>query len=190
MFELRASAIPGCLEIQPRIHRDIRGRLLKVFHRESFVELGLETDFAEEFYSISNRGVIRGLHFQSPPMDHVKMVYCVQGEVFDAVLDLRIGSPTYGKTASFKLSSDKGNCLYIPKGLAHGFCATSEIATLVYKVSTVHSPQHDSGILWNSVDIDWPTKLPVISERDSSFKPFSDFESQFRIGMDEVFNKQ
>lgn len=190
MFELYASNIPGCYEIKPKVHKDYRGRLVKIFHRVEYEKFGLATEFAEEFYSTSKNGVIRGLHFQNPPMDHVKMVYCVQGQVFDVLLDLRIGSPTYGKTASFKLSADKGNFVYIPTGVAHGFCATSESATLVYKVGTVHSPQHDSGILWNSVDVDWPTKSPVISERDLSLKPFSIFESPFSYREYEVLNKK
>lgn len=179
MFELVPTPIPGCHEIQPRTFDDIRGRFVKVFHDQSFAELGLETNFVEEYYSLSRRGVVRGLHFQNPPADHVKMVYCVQGEVVDVVLDLRIGSPTYGKTATFSLSADKGNCIYIPKGLAHGFCATSDVATLVYKVSSVHSPEHDAGVLWSSIDFDWPSTSPVISERDGSFQPLAKFKSPF-----------
>lgn len=180
MIELYSSEIPGCYEMHPRIHDDVRGRFVKIFQREIFVTLGLETNFAEEYYSVSQRGVIRGLHFQASPMDHVKVVYCVQGEVFDVVLDLRIGSPTYGQTATFMLSAERGNYLYIPKGLAHGFCAMSDNTVLVYKVSTVYSPQHDSGIRWNSVPIEWPIENPVLSERDMCFEPFTTFVSQFR----------
>jgi len=179
MFELRPTAIRGCFEIQPRCFDDARGRFVKVFHKEYFAKLDLETDFAEEFYSKSHKGIIRGMHFQTPPEEHVKMVYCVQGEVFDVVLDLRVGSPTYGKAISFCLSADTGNYLYISKGLAHGFCATSDLATLIYKVSTVYAPHHDSGVLWSSIDIDWPTTSPVVSERDARFISFSEFSSPF-----------
>lgn len=179
MFELLDTPIPGCYEIQPRVFDDIRGRFVKVFHTQAFAELGLETYFAEEYYSHSHMGVVRGMHFQTPPADHVKLVYCVQGDVFDVVLDLRVGSPSYGRTASFRLSADRGNYIYIPRGLAHGFCATSESATLIYKISTVHSPEHDAGVLWNSIDVDWPLDSPVISERDASFKPPNDFMSPF-----------
>lgn len=179
MFTLNDTAIPGCFEVQPKVMVDARGRFVKVFHEEAFAKMGLVTNFAEEYYSTSIRGVVRGMHFQTPPMDHVKMVYCVQGEVFDVLLDLRRGSPTYGKPASFHLSAEKGNYLYIPKGLAHGFCALSETATLIYKVTTVYAPKNDAGVLWSSVGVRWPVENPVVSERDTGFKPLSEFESPF-----------
>jgi dTDP-4-dehydrorhamnose 3,5-epimerase len=179
MFQFKSSSIIGCYEIQPMIFNDDRGRFVKVFHREMFAKLGLCIDFVEEYYSHSRRDVIRGLHFQLPPVDHVKMVYCICGKVFDVVLDLRIGSPTYGKTAIFSLSAEQANYLYIPEGIAHGFCVISDFATMVYKVSSTYSPEHDAGVLWNSVEINWPTKSPILSERDMSFIPFSEFKSTF-----------
>src|SRR5665647_934283 len=104
MFELKSTPLAGCFELQPRVSDDARGRFVKVFQVQAFATHGLETHFAEEYYSVSNKNVIRGLHFQLPPMDHVKVVYCVEGEVLDAVVDLRIGSPTYGEHALFVLS--------------------------------------------------------------------------------------
>ena len=180
MFNLRASTIPGCFEVLPRVLEDARGRFIKVFHRQIFTDLRLETQFAEEYYTVSRWGVIRGMHFQLPPVDHVKLVYCADGTVFDVVVDLRVGSPTYGQYASFELSAEKANYVYIPKGLAHGFCTISEKATLIYKVSTVHSPEHDSGILWNSVGVTWPADTPIISDRDRQFPSLADFLSPFR----------
>lgn len=180
MFDARETSIPGCYQIFPRVFEDARGRFIKVFHEQAFEERGLETHFAEEYYSVSRRGVIRGMHFQVPPMDHVKMVYCTQGSVFDAVVDLRRGSPTYGQVATFSLNAEAGNYLYIPKGLAHGFCATSDEATLVYKVSTVYAPEQDAGILWSSLDIEWPSESPIMSERDQGFPALNEFESPFR----------
>lgn len=179
MFILRESGIPGCYEIQPRILDDARGRFVKVFHQDEFKRLGLETDFPEEYYSNSHRGVIRGMHFQIPPSEHVKLVYCVQGVVQDVVLDLRKGSPTYGHSVAIMLSAEQGNCVYIPKGLAHGFCATSDIATLVYKVSTVYDPQNDAGVHLNSFGFNWSTSEPLISDRDARFKFLSEFNSPF-----------
>jgi len=179
MFQMKAAMIFGCFEVQPEIMNDNRGRFVKVFHEEAFAELGLETNFTEEYYSHSHKGVIRGMHFQTPPADHVKLVYCVQGEVFDVLVDLRTGSPSYGQTATFQLSAALGNSLYIPKGVAHGFCATSDIATLVYNVSSVYSPDHDEGILWSSVKVDWPASSPIVSKRDASFGDLSCFESPF-----------
>jgi len=180
MFQINPTAIPGCYEIQPRIFDDARGRFVKVFQRNAFIELGLEYNFAEEYYSISHKNVIRGMHFQLPPMDHVKIVYCVEGEVLDAVVDLRVGSSTYGQFELFELSSTKANSIYIPKGMAHGFCALSERAIMVYKVSTVYSPAHDAGVLWDSVGIPWPTTGAVLSARDKAFSRLEEFMSPFR----------
>lgn len=179
MFDLKPSAIDGCFEVQPRVFSDARGRFVKVFHRVAFGDLGLATDFAEEYYSVSQCGVIRGMHFQTPPADHVKLVYCVQGEVFDVVLDLRVGSPTYGKTATFQLSAEQGNYVYIPSGMAHGFCATSETATLVYKVTSVYAPANDTGVRWDSIGVEWPAEAPLVSDRDAGLVSFADFVSPF-----------
>lgn len=180
MVELNPSKLAGCFELQSKPFDDVRGRFVKVFHEQIFAEKGLKTHFAEEYYSISHKNVIRGMHFQLPPMDHVKMVYCVQGEVLDAVLDLRVGSPTYGEHALFELSAAKANSIYIPKGMAHGFCAMSELAIMVYKVGTIYSPNHDAGVLWSSAGITWPTKQPVISVRDQGLPTLDKFSSPFR----------
>jgi len=180
VFELKPSKLPGCFELQPKAFEDARGKFVKVFHERMFAEKGLVTNFAEEYYSISHKNVIRGMHFQLPPMDHVKMVYCVQGEVLDAVVDLRVGSPTYGEHALFELSATKANSIYIPKGMAHGFCAMSEQAIMVYKVSTIYSPEHDAGLLWDSAGIAWPTKQPTLSARDQGFPSLDEFVSPFR----------
>lgn len=179
MFVLKKSKIAGCFELQPKVFEDARGRFVKVFHEQAFAAQGLQTDFAEEYYSVSYKNVIRGMHFQLPPMDHVKMVYCVEGKVMDAVIDLRIGSPTYGQYEVFELSAAKANCIYIPKGMAHGFCALSEQAIMVYKVSTIYSPAHDAGILWNSVGIPWQQPEAILSVRDESFPGLDQFVSPF-----------
>lgn len=179
MFELRESKLRGCYQVLPRKLSDERGDFVKVFHSDAFAELGLETNFVEEYYSVSKKGVIRGMHFQVPPEDHVKMVYCLRGKVFDVVLDLRVNSPTYGEFDTFILSSDDPSYLYIPKGIAHGFCALTDGATLVYKVSSVYSSAHDAGVLWSSVGVDWPVGLPTVSGRDSNLIPFDLFSSPF-----------
>ena len=179
MFIVHQSEIPGCFEIQPRVMHDVRGRFVKVFHTDAFAKLGLETNFVEEYYSYSIQGVVRGMHFQVPPADHVKMVYCACGRVTDVVLDLRVGSPTYCKHATFELSASKANCIYIPKGVAHGFCTLSEDSLLVYRASTVHSIGNDSGILWNSFNFAWPADAPVMSVRDRSLPSLANFKSPF-----------
>lgn len=182
MFELRKCALAGCYEIHPEVFVDARGQFVKVFQAEQFARLDLETDFREEFYTTSTQGVIRGLHFQAPPMDQTKMVYCVSGSVLDVVFDLRVGSPTYGCFAQFKLDADRPSCINIPKGLAHGFCVTSASATLVYKVSRPYAPECDEGIAWNSIGVSWPVGKPILSERDRNLTPFADYRSPFVYG--------
>ena len=176
-----STKIPGCFELIPIIHKDSRGVFVKTFHSPTFKKFGLKTVFKEDYYSISLRHVIRGLHFQLPPNDHVKLVYCLSGIVKDVVVDLRIGSPTYGKYLSIDLSAEKGNMLYIPKGVAHGFCVLSKTSTLVYKTSTIYSPNKDTGIRWDSAGIPWPDKNMLISERDKSFLSLKEFKSPFKF---------
>jgi len=179
MFEILLSKIPGCFELRPKMFEDVRGRFVKTFHKDFFLQHGLNTEWREEYYSTSSQGVLRGLHFQLPPHDHEKLVYCSHGEVLDAVVDLRVGSPTYGQYALFRLNSEEANMVYVPRGLAHGFFTLSKIATMMYKVASVYASQHDSGILWNSAGIEWPEKLPILSVRDAGFKKLADFESPF-----------
>lgn len=180
MFEINESQIEGCYKITPKIIKDERGSFVKVFHSKAFLDAGLESSFVEEYYSKSKKGVIRGLHFQTPPEDHVKIVYCSEGSVFDVVVDLRIGSKTFGKFETFTLNSENANMVYIPKGIAHGFCSLSNSSTLIYKTSTVYSPSQDSGILWNSVGINWPVEEPILSRRDKEFVDFKSFKSPFK----------
>jgi dTDP-4-dehydrorhamnose 3,5-epimerase len=181
-FEVRDTAIPGCRLIVPRVFEDRRGRFVKTFHEELFAGHGLETAGAEEFYSVSHKGVLRGLHFQLPPHDQVKLVYCVVGAVYDVVVDLRAGSPTYGEHAAFELSADEPAILYIPSGLAHGFCVRSEEAVVMYRVSRVYAPEHDTGILWSSAGIPWPADVPLVSARDQAFPTLAEFRTPFRYG--------
>lgn len=180
-MQIAPTPIPGCLELLPDIRRDKRGSFVKTFHQDDFRANGLATDFAEEYYSISHNGVLRGLHFQLPPADHVKLVYCVAGAVFDAVLDLRVGSPTYGRHAALELSAEKGNSLYISKGLAHGFYTKSDVAIMIYKVTSTYAPEHDTGVLWSSAGIEWPGDAPILSPRDRRFPKAADFRSPFRF---------
>lgn len=177
MFTLREIGLDGCFEILPRQIEDARGVFIKTFHAPAYRDLGLETDFVEEYFTTSRRGVLRGLHFQTPPADHAKLVYCISGSVFDAVLDLRPG-PAYGRSVHIELSAEKRNLLYIPRGLAHGFAALTD-CTMVYKVTSVHAPAQDAGIRWDSARIPWPANDFIISERDRAFPVLTDFRSPF-----------
>jgi len=172
--------IPGCYEIIPKIFSDERGKFVKIFQENLFLEKNLETKFVEDFYSISQQKVLRGMHFQLPPYDHVKLVHCIDGKVLDVVIDLRLGSPVYGIPVQFILSSEKSNVLYIPNGIAHGFYTISKSATVIYKTSAVYNESCDSGILWSSFSI-WPDINPIISKKDSFLLHLSDFKTPFRF---------
>lgn len=182
MFDaLNEIKIPGCFLIKPKVFKDARGAFVKVFNEHCFKDCGLMTDFREQYYSISAQGVVRGLHFQLPPHDHAKLVYCTSGEVFDAVVDLRKGSPTYGEFYTTVLTAGQGEMLYIPSGLAHGFCVLSESVTMVYNVTSVYCASHDAGVRWDSMGIPWPSARYMLSERDRRLPVFSKFNSPFRF---------
>lgn len=178
-MQINKTKIRDCYEIIPSIFTDNRGMFVKTFHHTSFAENRLETNFVEQYYSVSQQGVLRGLHFQIPPKHHVKLVYCLVGEVLDAVVDLRIGSPTYGQFELFQLSDVKKNMVYIPAGMAHGFYVISEKAVVMCNLSTIHSQECDSGIRWDSLGIPWPDKNPVLSPKDKGLPIFEDFSSPF-----------
>lgn len=181
-MRIEPTAIPGCFQLVPDIRADERGSFVKTFREDLFREHGMATSFAEEYYSLSKRNVVRGLHFQLPPHDHAKLVYCVQGAVLDAALDLRRGSPTYGQHVTFELSAENGHMLYLPAGLAHGFCTLGEQAVMMYKVTSAYAPQHDSGIRWDSAGIAWPDdvqRAPLLSARDQGFATLAEFDSPF-----------
>jgi dTDP-4-dehydrorhamnose 3,5-epimerase len=179
MFEVEQTVIPGCYIIKPKVLSDERGNFVKVYHDTAFLDHNLQFTLMEQYYSTSKRDVIRGLHFQAPPDDHVKLVYCTNGHVLDIILDIRIGSPTYGRHVAVNLNSENRRVIYIPKGLAHGFSVISEEATMVYNLSTVYAPLNDKGIRWDSADIPWSIHSPIISDRDQDFPLFKDFESPF-----------
>lgn len=186
IVQLRETPLPGCLEIVSRRQQDLRGDFIKVYHRETFMAHGLTADFPEVYYTHSCRDVIRGLHFQLPPADHAKIVFCVQGRVRDAVVDLRAGSPTYHRHTLLELSAESANALYIPAGMAHGFCVLSDWATLIYMVSSQYAPEHDTGILWNSAGIDWGIDAPLLSDRDRTLLPLTKFRTPFRFAGGEM----
>ena len=178
-MKIVSTKIPGCYQIFPKVQNDSRGTFVKTFHSIKFKDFGLKTLFKEQYYSISKKNVLRGLHFQMPPYDHAKLVYCVYGEVLDVALDLRVGSPSYGKYLSIKLSPKKGNMIYIPNGFAHGFCNLKNNSILVYNTTTVYNPKKDTGLHWDTAGISWPVKKPVLSKRDLLLPNFKDFKSPF-----------
>jgi dTDP-4-dehydrorhamnose 3,5-epimerase len=176
---INPTGISGCFEILAEPVRDKRGSFTKTLNRSAFLAAGLKCDFVEGYYTISGPGVLRGFHFQVPPKQHAKLVFCTAGKVLDVVLDLRAGSDTYGNHLTFDLSASKGNSIYIPEGVAHAFFVVDGPATLVYHVTSEYSPAHDAGIRWDSAGVIWPIADPVISDRDSGFPTLRNFESPF-----------
>ncbi len=152
---------------------------MKTFHAEQFEDAGLPVEWREEFYSRSRKGVIRGMHFQTPPCDHEKLVYCMQGRVLDVVIDLRKQSPTFGVHVAVELDSMLGHGLMVPRGMAHGFLALTEDVLMVYKTTTVHAMENDAGIRWDSIGVDWKVDNPIVSARDMRHPTFANFESPF-----------
>ncbi|MBR4903728.1 MAG: dTDP-4-dehydrorhamnose 3,5-epimerase [Selenomonadaceae bacterium] len=179
MLEKILTPLEGCFELLPIVRGDSRGSFVKIFHEPTFKEFGLATNFNEEFYSTSIKNVLRGMHFQTPPADHVKLVCCIEGAVKDVVVDLRKNSATFGKHCAFELTAEKANMLYIPKGFAHGFLTLSERATMLYNVTSVYSSEHDKGILWSSCGIDWQCDEPILSDRDKIHPSLAEFDSPF-----------
>ena len=176
--------LPGCFLIDFPAFRDHRGLFVKSFQQSAFRQHGLECDFIESFYTESGENVLRGMHFQVPPADHAKLVYCISGAICDMAVDLRVGSPTFGEHEAYELSAEYNNAAYLPRGMAHGFFVRSAPAVVVYQVTSEHSPAHDTGIRWNSFGATWPQSAPVVSVRDEALPPFVQFDSPFRFDPD------
>jgi dTDP-4-dehydrorhamnose 3,5-epimerase len=171
--------IDGVYELIPNVFEDERGSFIKVFNDDLYKKNNLNFNLREQYFSFSKKNVIRGMHFQLPPNDHDKLVYCIQGAVQDVVLDLRTTSKTYGEYCSIYLSSEKFNMLYIPSGFAHGFCSLTDDACMVYNVSSVYNPESDSGVAFNSFGYNWNISNPIVSDRDRQLSLFNSFKSPF-----------
>lgn len=178
-MEFNKTDIEGLYLIKPRILEDERGKFIKTFHLDTLKEHGLKGDFKEGYYSTSQKDVLRGMHFQTPPHEHEKLVYVPSGAILDVVLDIRKNSPTYGKCVSQNLNADNGYIFYIPKGCAHGFLSLEDNTNVTYMQTTMYAPNNDGGINCHSFGFDWGIKNPIVSDRDLSFDAFSDFSTPF-----------
>ncbi len=178
-MELVPTDLTGLHIIRPRIFHDVRGSFVKTYHCDAFRKLGLDFEPQEEFFSTSAKNVLRGMHFQSPPAAHAKLVYCIAGRVLDVALDLRKNSPTFGHSCARELNAVNREMFFIPTGFAHGFLALEDNTTMVYQTSTVHSPAHDAGVRWDSFGFAWPAKDPILSNRDQKFPGLGEFKSPF-----------
>jgi dTDP-4-dehydrorhamnose 3,5-epimerase len=169
--------LPGVVIIQPRIFGDSRGSFWESWHQARYREAGLPETFVQDNVSRSARGVLRGLHFQEPKAQG-KLVTVFEGEVFDVAVDIRMGSPTFGKSVAITLNGENRHQLYIPPGFAHGFCVTSESAVLIYKCTEFYHPEAERGIMWNDPDlaIRWPVEKPTLSDKDARCVRLADFD--------------
>jgi dTDP-4-dehydrorhamnose 3,5-epimerase len=177
-----AGDIQGLFILEPTIYEDDRGWFFESFHQERFQEnTGYTQSFVQDNESFSRKDVLRGLHFQMPPMAQAKLVKVLKGRVLDVAVDIRKDSATYGQYQKIELSDSNRRMFFIPEGFAHGFLALSDEVIFQYKCSNFYSPEHDSGIVWNDtkLNIDWGINNPLISLKDSQLKNFSTFVSPF-----------
>ena len=179
--------IEGVLIIEPRLFRDARGYFFESFSQREFDEKVRHIDFCQDNESMSSYGVMRGLHFQRPPYSQSKLVRCVRGRVLDVAVDIRKGSPTYGKHVAVELTEDNHRQFFIPRGFAHGFSVLSETAVFQYKCDNFYHPEADGGIsiLDDSLGIDWriPTEHANLSDKDTKHPLLKDFDSPFDINV-------
>lgn len=157
----------GLIEIIPNVYHDSRGWFKESFKDEAFEQAGIASHFKQENISFSKKGVIRGLHFQLPPYGQAKLVSVASGKVLDVVVDIRKGSPTFGKVFTCELSAEKHNMLFVPDGFAHGLAALED-SIFTYKITSLYHPASESGIIWNdpTLKIKWPFAEPIISDKD------------------------
>ncbi|MBR1902079.1 MAG: dTDP-4-dehydrorhamnose 3,5-epimerase [Bacteroidaceae bacterium] len=189
-MEIEKTAIEGLLIIKPRVFEDARGYFFESFSQRKFEEKVGKVTFVQDNESMSSYGVMRGLHFQYPPYTQSKLVRCVRGAVLDVAVDIRKGSPTYGKHVAVELSEENHLQFFIPHGFAHGFSVLSETAVFQYKCDNFYAPQADGGIsiLDQSLDIDWriPVERAILSEKDTKHSLLKDFDSPFEYNVEPI----
>ncbi len=176
--------IPHVKLLEPKVHRDDRGFFCEVYRRDLLVAGGIDADFVQDNQSLSRlRGVVRGLHLQTDPHAQGKLVRVVRGSIFDVALDIRHGSPTFGKHVSAVLSAENGAQLWVPRGFAHGFCTLEPDTEVIYKVTDYYSGECDRSIQWDdpALDIAWPVSREnaILSAKDMSAKPFAEHPEYF-----------
>lgn len=168
-MKVTRAPLDGVLIFEPAVFEDERGFFLESWNRERYAAAGLDVSFVQDNLSFSRKGVLRGLHFQLPPRAQGKLVSVLTGEVFDVAVDLRTGSPTFGRWFGTHLSAANRRQMYVPEGFAHGFQVTSDAAHFSYKCTDVYSPEHERTLRWNDpeIGIEWPIADPVLSPKDA-----------------------
>ena len=185
-FKFSKLSIPEVVLIEPRIFADPRGFFVELFKSTEFQANHVPASFAQVNHSKSQKNVLRGLHYQLNPKAQAKLISVVQGEIFDVTVDIRGGSPTYGKWVAERLSESNKRMLFIPEGFAHGFCVLSNEAQIIYYCSNEYAPELERTILWNdpTIAIPWPVKEPLLSAKDSEGSSLADAENNFKFHKD------
>ena len=180
-MEIIKTHIEGLLVIKPRIFEDDRGYFFESWSRNLFKDIGLDIDFVQDNQSLSQKGVLRGLHFQNPPYEQGKLVHVIKGSVMDIALDIRKKSPTYGHHFSVILSDENKKIFWVPPGFAHGFVALESDTIVTYKCTNFYNKDAEGTILWNDSDlnINWGVEDPIISEKDAKAESFRNFTTKF-----------
>jgi len=177
-MKVTPTKLPGLLLIEPQLFSDARGFFFETWNEREFDRAGIRAKFVQDNHSRSEKGVLRGLHYQIR-QPQGKLVRVTEGEIFDVVVDIRRSSPTFGKWESARLSARSKSMLWIPAGFAHGFCIMSDFAEVIYKTTDFYAPEHERSILWNDPDvrIDWPISgIPVLSPKDAAGRRLRDAE--------------
>ncbi len=171
--------LPGVVVLEPAVHSDERGFFMETWNRRRYEELGLPADFVQDNLSYSTKGVLRGLHFQNPDAQG-KLVSVLKGEIFDVAVDVRLGSPHFGRWVGVTLSAENRRQLYVPEGFAHGFVVTGEAALFSYKCTAYYSPETEHSLLWSDLDlgINWPVEAPEVSAKDGSAPPLAQIAAE------------
>jgi dTDP-4-dehydrorhamnose 3,5-epimerase len=180
-FSFKRLTIPDLILIEPKIFLDRRGFFMESYKYNDFKEFGIMDNFVQDNLSRSYKDVIRGLHFQREPFSQGKLVQCLKGRIFDVAVDIRMGSPSFGKWVGIEISDENHLMFYIPPGFAHGFVVLSDYADVIYKCTKEYSQEYEGGIIWNDPDIDihWPVKNPILSEKDSQLPLLKDADINF-----------
>ena len=180
-FTFKKLSIPEVVLIEPKVFEDNRGFFMENYKYSEFSDFGIKDNFTQDNHSKSVKGVLRGLHFQMLPKAQAKLVRCIKGEIFDVAVDIRKGSPTFGKWVGKTLSEENKKMLYIPIGFAHAFCVLSDEAEINYKSSDEYSQENERAIAWNdpTININWPIKNPIVSEKDAKNDSLDEVENNF-----------
>jgi dTDP-4-dehydrorhamnose 3,5-epimerase len=168
-MKVTPAPLSGVLVIEPRVFKDDRGYFAETYHLERYREAGITLPFVQDNTSHSVRGTLRGMHFQEPRAQG-KLVSCTRGVIWDAVVDIRKGSPTFGKWFGVELDAQTARQIWVPPGFAHGFCVLSDEADVSYKCTDLYTPAAERSIVWNDPDvgIDWPVRSPLLSPKDAA----------------------